>query len=42
MKNVRILSENFQFFVVKVSIYLNRFVFVNEGAYYVVFRWVVA
>ena len=28
MKNIRILSENFQFLVVKFSIYLNRRVFV--------------
>ena len=28
MKNIRILSENFQFLVVKFSVYLNRLVFV--------------
>ena len=28
MKNIRILSENFHFLVVKCSIYLNRLVFV--------------
>ena len=31
MKNIRILSENFQFLVVKFSIYLNRHVFVMTG-----------
>ena len=32
MKNIRIFSsENFQFWVVKVSIYLNRRVFVMNG-----------
>ena len=31
MKNISILSENFQFFVVKFSIYLNRRVFVMSN-----------
>ena len=31
MKNISFLSENFQFFEVKFSIYLNRRVFVNLG-----------
>ena len=30
MKNIRILSENFHFLVVKVSVYLNKRVFVME------------
>ena len=32
MKNIRILSENFQFLVVKFSVYFNRRVFVMEQA----------
>ena len=31
MKNISFLSENFQFFEVKFSIYLNRHVFVMEN-----------
>ena len=30
MKNIRTLSENFQFLVVKFSIYLNRLVFITN------------
>ena len=30
MKNIRVLSENFQFLEVKFSIYLNRHVYVMD------------
>ena len=40
MKNIRILSENFQFWVVKFSIYLNGRVFVMMTEHIIFVFWI--